>query len=130
MTMYVPHPRFILIAVCLGALLFASASTASAQTVETFTGLQHFFKQVVTSGNVITFNGQADNNYLNMPGAGPSTAMSHIGWRTKWSPACRVARHRVLIAAIPVAYALANRAPSKAARASSSAVTVGFDARE
>lgn len=50
-----------------------SASAAKAQTVETFTGLQHFFKQVVTSGNAISFNGQADNTYSNMPGAGPTS---------------------------------------------------------
>ncbi len=69
----VPHSRLLLVAVCLGALVLSSTSTAKAQTVETFTGFQHFFKQVVTSGSIINFTGQADNTYSNMPGAGPST---------------------------------------------------------
>lgn len=67
------NSRFLVLAACLGTLIFSGASTAQAQTVETFTGLQQFFKQVVTSGSIINFGGQADSTYLNMPGAGPSS---------------------------------------------------------
>jgi hypothetical protein len=54
------------------------ASQAGVQTVRVMTGLQHFFKRVLTEDNAITLNpGPIDaggfSDYVNLPGAGPGT---------------------------------------------------------